>query len=655
MPNYKRLTPFKRCVLQNFPFIEADFDALTNYGLLCKIVEYLNNVISSQNEVQENVEALNNAFIELKNYVDNFFDNLDVQEEINNKLDEMAEDGTLEDIIRKIVNEDDQANFHTYFATKYYRNSDSLAGMQGGCILPDGTIFQSTGRGKLLHYSSDGTLLNSTDAVYGHGNACCYNAKEGKIILTSTQDNTIGKYKLFKIDPETLTISETIDLEEKLPFEPYGVAYIEETEEYVFIDYWSAGHTTQQMCKTDSEFNVIESKSFNISIRAASCLGIYRDYLGVQDLTSNKILLFSKNMEFYKQIEVNPLVEDTWFITEVEWFGTLNDKVYMGFVAHGATHPSWGGGTKIYAKFDPSLNYTDTSQGTTTILMPCDETYYVDQTNENPLRNGSNANPFTNIQEALNSALRTKNVTGNVEIRLKTNTEEDIVPLFQMNKNYRISASYSGTAEIKHFGGLLIKQCASVEIRRGVKLTGESQYDQLSTEAAQVQCMGKLYVNGRISNSANSQVTFTGTEQSYIKAGIGAYGAIFTTYTGVFDNIQTGRFASALISTPAYNADTYIVNRSINGVKLNLTADDSGNFTLPFLARKMLLTIRANYEYSSGVTVDQEFTIPFSFGEYQRLVFPKNDGTVVKITIEANGVVKIPATSFTSIRCKAES
>ena len=103
MKNYKRLTPFKRCVLQNFPFIEADFDALTNYGLLCKIVEYLNKVIESQNEVQANVEALNNAFIELKTYVDNFFDNLDVQDEINNKLDELVEDGTLANIIANFI------------------------------------------------------------------------------------------------------------------------------------------------------------------------------------------------------------------------------------------------------------------------------------------------------------------------------------------------------------------------------------------------------------------------------------------------------------------------------------------------------------------------------------------------------------------------
>ena len=133
MKNYKRLTPFKRCVLQNFPFIEADFDALTNYGLLCKIVEYLNNVISSQNEVQANVEALNNAFIELKSYVDNYFENLDVQEEINNKLDEMAEAGTLQEIIGDYLN-----------ATAVW-GFDSVADMKASSNLIDGSFARTLG------------------------------------------------------------------------------------------------------------------------------------------------------------------------------------------------------------------------------------------------------------------------------------------------------------------------------------------------------------------------------------------------------------------------------------------------------------------------------------------------------------------------------
>ena len=101
---FTRLTPFKRCVIQNFPFIEEDFDALTNYGLLCKIVEYLNNVINSQNEVQGVTEEIVTAFNNLYDYVHDYFENLDVQDEINNKLDEMTEQGQLADIISQYLN-----------------------------------------------------------------------------------------------------------------------------------------------------------------------------------------------------------------------------------------------------------------------------------------------------------------------------------------------------------------------------------------------------------------------------------------------------------------------------------------------------------------------------------------------------------------------
>lgn len=95
----KYLQPFRMCVLENFPFIEADFDSLTYYELLCKVVEYLNKVISSQNSVIAEVSKLESLYNELKSYVDNYFNNLDIQEEINNKLDSMAESGELSNII----------------------------------------------------------------------------------------------------------------------------------------------------------------------------------------------------------------------------------------------------------------------------------------------------------------------------------------------------------------------------------------------------------------------------------------------------------------------------------------------------------------------------------------------------------------------------
>ena len=111
--NKTHIPLFRRFVLQNFPFIEQDFDALTDYQLLCKVIEYLNKVITTTNEISEQVEVLTNAYNTLKDYVDHYFDNLDVQEEINNKLDEMAEDGTLQEIIGDYLNATAVWGFYT--------------------------------------------------------------------------------------------------------------------------------------------------------------------------------------------------------------------------------------------------------------------------------------------------------------------------------------------------------------------------------------------------------------------------------------------------------------------------------------------------------------------------------------------------------------
>ena len=100
---YKNLTPFKWFVLENFPFIEADFDALTEWQLFCKLGKEINKIIESHNVVGTEMEKFSQAFIELQNYVNNYFKNLDVQDEINNKLNEMAQSGELTEIILNYI------------------------------------------------------------------------------------------------------------------------------------------------------------------------------------------------------------------------------------------------------------------------------------------------------------------------------------------------------------------------------------------------------------------------------------------------------------------------------------------------------------------------------------------------------------------------
>lgn len=95
--DYKNLSPFKWFVLENFPFLEIDFDAITEWQLFCKLGKKLNTIIDNVNILGTQVESLTD-------FVSNYFDNLDVQEEINNKLNEMAEDGTLQEIITSYLN-----------------------------------------------------------------------------------------------------------------------------------------------------------------------------------------------------------------------------------------------------------------------------------------------------------------------------------------------------------------------------------------------------------------------------------------------------------------------------------------------------------------------------------------------------------------------
>ena len=99
--DYNNLTPFKWFVLENFPFIEADFDALTNWQLFCKLGKEMNKIINTMNnlgqgmedfsqelinsfnefttEINTTVEDYITRFNHLKDFVDNYFDNLDVQ------------------------------------------------------------------------------------------------------------------------------------------------------------------------------------------------------------------------------------------------------------------------------------------------------------------------------------------------------------------------------------------------------------------------------------------------------------------------------------------------------------------------------------------------------------------------------------------------
>lgn len=78
-------------------------DSLSYYELLNKVVNYLNHTIEDLTAVESNTSALANAYDQLQKYVNDYFDDLDVEAELRNVLDAMAEDGTLDALLNPLV------------------------------------------------------------------------------------------------------------------------------------------------------------------------------------------------------------------------------------------------------------------------------------------------------------------------------------------------------------------------------------------------------------------------------------------------------------------------------------------------------------------------------------------------------------------------
>ena len=123
MIQINKLPPFKRmCVtIGNLP--TSFMESMSYYEALEWLYKYLaDTIIPTVNNTGEAVTELQNAFTLLQAYVDNYFDNLDVQEEINNKLDAMAESGELTDIIAQYLGLAGLLTFNTVADMKLAEN-----------------------------------------------------------------------------------------------------------------------------------------------------------------------------------------------------------------------------------------------------------------------------------------------------------------------------------------------------------------------------------------------------------------------------------------------------------------------------------------------------------------------------------------------------
>ena len=110
------LPPFKEFLASNIPSVYDN--TLSYYDELTKLIAYLEQqVVPAVNETTVGLKVL-------KEYVEHYFDNLDIQEEINNKLDEMAGSGQLAEIVALYA---DLPCIHAYATISDMASSDNLS------------------------------------------------------------------------------------------------------------------------------------------------------------------------------------------------------------------------------------------------------------------------------------------------------------------------------------------------------------------------------------------------------------------------------------------------------------------------------------------------------------------------------------------------
>ena len=219
------IRPFKFWCYKVLPLVYDD--SLSYYEVLCKVVKYINEILEELEATEKSVDSLREELKRLKEYVDHYFDNLDVQEEINNKLDEMAESGELDEILGAWL-------YRTPFAevcdTELYGQMTVPSSYVGdGTYAQAFTIFKHTDNkyycamtrtgGHLqieeLEYSTNDRLDGTNDdnhnysiSALGHGNGMTYCDKDGLLYVACGGDEE-STAQIVGIDPLTLTIEKT--------------------------------------------------------------------------------------------------------------------------------------------------------------------------------------------------------------------------------------------------------------------------------------------------------------------------------------------------------------------------------------------------------------------------------------------------------------
>lgn len=316
----KNVPPFVRYCSAIIPTMFDD--SLSYYEALCALNKFLQtNVIDVINNNATVTEEYIRLTKELKEYVENYFENLDVQNEINNKLDQMATDGTLQSIIGEYINEGFlNDNFYIYpirkgrYLTKTTANPDydktvDFPVMQGGCYVGNNHFIQArlvdsnTNRTQLQEINLEtGEVIRTNILQLQHANSLTYDPKTNRLYVCSLTLSGVNTQYIYVLDYTTWNTIKTIDLSSKLQATEgtHSISYDENTGK-IILGAELKSYNTMRFFELDVDTEELTEISMTDSYGLLSGFGF-----------SNDITVYDNHLYLLKH---NPNTISEWDLT----------------------------------------------------------------------------------------------------------------------------------------------------------------------------------------------------------------------------------------------------------------------------------------------------------------------------------------------------
>jgi len=176
--------PFVRFVCSSIPMTFDD--SLSYYEALSALWKYMQdavNVINNNATIEEEYIQLTK---DMKDYMDHYFDNLDVQSEINNKLDQMVETGEFQTLLDTVITP--EFNEFKDSVNQTLNNFDiKLESIASGAPIPVSSTADMTDTTRIYLLTSSGHWYYYNGSVWTDG---------GVYQATAVADNAITPNKL---------------------------------------------------------------------------------------------------------------------------------------------------------------------------------------------------------------------------------------------------------------------------------------------------------------------------------------------------------------------------------------------------------------------------------------------------------------------------